>query len=369
MTVVVESSTDQVEAALNGGKFPIPPDVAADNAARSAKKEGKEPDPVAEAEKAILAEKAKPDAAKDDPDDIEGEDGLTPRQKREFTKSMLATIAKKHRAQREAEEFATNQFNSKTAAEQRAAELAKENAELKAKLTPPAAKDSELKTPVREDFKTDQEYWDAMVDYRVEKKLQVAEAAAAKQREEDYQTKVIETATARIVTARELQPDFDDVVNAIDARIPVFVAAHMQESEMIGELTYYFGQNPSELTRLDKFTRDLKEGTRAYGDAVRKQLVELGKIESKLTPFTAPKAEKADNAPEASQSKSTNGLKAEPETGSAPSKPRNQAPIITPLNGGSASQVDRDEADLTGTQVITRWQKKHGVTLTARKRH
>jgi len=203
----------------------------------------------------------------------------------------------------------------------------------------------------------------------VEKKLQVAEAQAAKQRDEDHQAEIIATATARIETARELVPDFNEKVASIDARIPVFVAAHMQESEMIGELTYYFADNPEELTRLDKFERGLKEGTRAYGEAIRKQLVELGKIESKLQPFAALNAGKdVDNARAAS--KSTNGAKAESEeTGSAPSKPRIQAPIITPLNGGSASQVERDEADLTGTQVITRWQKKHGVTLTARKRH
>jgi hypothetical protein len=364
--IVVESGTDQVEAALNGGKFPVPADVAADNARQAAKKEGKEPDPVIEAQKAIDAENAKKAEAKtEDTDDVEGDDGLTPRQKREFTKSMLATIAKKHRAQKEAEEFATSQFNSKTAAEQRASDLAKENAELKSKLAPPP-KEAELKVPAREDFKDDQTYWDAMVDYRVEKKLQVAEAAAAKQREAEYEAQVIATATERVNIAKELVPDFSERCAEIDTEIPLFVAAHMRESEMIGELTYYFATHADELPRLDKFTRGVKEGTRAYSDAVRKQLVELGKIESKLTPFAKAKA---DDAPEASQTKSTNGVKAEPETGSAPSKPRPQAPIITPLNGGSASQVERDEADLTGSQVITRWQKKHGVTLTARKRH
>ena len=130
MAIVVESSTDQVEAALNGGKFPVPADVSADNAARAAKAEGKE-----------VAEEAKPEAvdvakeaqkAVDEIDDTEGEDGLTPRQKREFTKSMLATIAKKHRAQREAEELATTEYNRGRLAEQRAEQLARENERLKA---------------------------------------------------------------------------------------------------------------------------------------------------------------------------------------------------------------------------------------------
>ena len=369
MAVVVESSTDQVEAALNGGKFPVPADVAADNAARAAKSaagKGDEspktevapkvdnPDPVKEAQKAA-----------DELDDVEGEDGLTPRQKREFTKSMLSTIAKKHRAQKEAEEFAASQYNQKTLAEQRAEQLARENADLKAKLAP-APKEPELKIPAREDFKTDQEYWDAIVDYRVEKKLQVSQAEAERERQAQHEAQVIATATERVTAARELVPDFEEVCASVTKEIPLFVAAHMRESELIGELTYFFGQNPSELDRLGKFTAGVREGTRAYSDAIRKQLVELGKIESKLTPFARAKVE---NASTASQSKPTDGTKAESANGSAPSKPRVQAPIIEPLNGGSASQVERDEADLTGSQVITRWQKKHGVTLTARKRH
>ncbi len=373
MATVVFDSQDQVEAALTGN-IPVPKGIAEDNARQAAKKEGKEvpaADPVTEIQKALDAEaKAKPAATPktDDADDIEGEDGLTPRQKREFTKSMLATIAKKHRAQKEAEEFATREYNQKTLAEQRAADLARENAELKAKLAP-ASKEPELKVPAREDFRDDQSYWDAMVDFRVEKKLQVQQAEDAQRREREHQEQIIATATARIEAARELVPDFNERVSAIDTPIPVFVAAHMQESDLIGELTLHFADHPEELTRLGKITAGIKEGTIAYNNAVRKQLVELGKIESKLQPFTKVKEAQVENASKASQKSPTDGTTPSDETGSAPSKPRNQAPIITPLNGGSASQVERDEADLTGSQIITRWQKKHGVTLTARKRH
>src|ERR1700760_1568832 len=93
MTVVVENAMDQVEAYTKGnGVFPVPPEVAADNAKQAAKTE----EPTKEEPKVeVKAEEPKPEVKAED-DDVEGEDGLTPRQKREFTKAMQATIGKKH---------------------------------------------------------------------------------------------------------------------------------------------------------------------------------------------------------------------------------------------------------------------------------
>ena len=71
--------------------------------------------PEAKAEPEVKTQPPTPD-----PDDIEGDDGLTPRQKREYTEQMQKTIGKKHRKQMEAEEFALAQYNEKTLAEQRA---------------------------------------------------------------------------------------------------------------------------------------------------------------------------------------------------------------------------------------------------------
>jgi hypothetical protein len=121
------------------------------------------------------------------------------------------------------------------------------------------------------------------------------------------------------------------------------------------------------LERLTKITEGVKENTPAFQKAVTKQLVELGKIESTLTPFV--KVEPEAKVEDGIKPSPPTGAKPESETGSTPSKPRVQAPIIAPLNGGSAAQVEKDEADMTGSQVITAWQKKHGVVLTARKRH
>jgi hypothetical protein len=361
MTTVVLDSKDLVES-VTTGTVPVPAGIAEDNA-RQAEKRGEKP---AEAKPAAKADEADPvkeaEAALANADDVEGEDGLTPRQRREYTAAMLKTIGKKHRAQKEAEELATRQYNDRVLAEQRAQEAERQLAEIKAK-TAPAPKVEEAKVPAREDFKDDQSYWDAMVDYRVDQRLRVAQAEAAQRRDEEHQAAIVAKATERVEKARELVPDFNEVVGAIDAPIPPYVANYMQESEMLGELSYYFGQHPEALTKLAKITEGVREGTRAYTEAVTKQLVALGKIESTLQPF-ASKAKVDTGEP-----LTKNGKEPSPETGTAPSKPRVQAPIIAPLNGGSASQVLKDEADMTGSQVITAWQKKHGVTLTARKRH
>lgn len=372
MTIVVENSADQVEAyANNKGVFPVPPEVTADNAAQAAKKttDGKKVEPVlTDAEKAALAPNK---AAKDDPDDIEGEDGLTPREKRDLTGKMQKAIAKRTKALREAEEFGTSQYNATKMAEQRATDLAAENAELKAQLKPVVATDDGLKEPQRADFKTDQEHWDAMVDFRVEKKLRIADAAREKAADEQRQAEIRAHAAAKIEKAIELVPDFKEVTAAAETIIPDFVVGYMQESDMFAELGYHFAKHPDVVEKLAKFTDGVKPGTAQFVKAVTRQLVELGKIESTLKPFARANAAKDDdeddeleNAPAAN-----NGTSRVEETGSSPSQPRKVAPIIRPLTAGSASQVQKDEADMNQHEALVAWQKKHGVKLTARKRH
>lgn len=383
MTIVVENGADQVEAySKNNGVFPVPPEVAADNAAQTAKKEGGDGKQAADTKgnsQANLAEgsngaaKVAEGAGKAaDPDDIEGEDGLTPREKKDLTAKMQKAIAKRTKALREAEEFGTSQYNSAKMAEQRAAELASENAALKAQLKPTVAStDDGLKEPQRADYKTDQEHWDAMVDYRVEKKLKVAEAAREKQADEQRQAEIRAHAAAKIDRAIELVPDFKEVTGAVDTIIPDFVVGYMQESDMFAELGYHFAKHPDVVERLAKFTDGVKPNTAQFVKAVTRQLVELGKIESTLKPFARMDDAKDDDEDlvETHAPAANNGKSRVEETGSSPSQPRKVAPIIRPLTAGSASQVQKDEADMDQHEALVAWQKKHGVKLTARKRH
>jgi hypothetical protein len=358
MTTVVESSTDQVEAALNHGVFPVPPEVAADNAARE-KKDAPKTEVKAEAK-----EEPKAEPKKDDADDIEGEDGLTPRQKREYTAQMLKTIGKNFAKRREAEDLAASNYNEKMLAEQRAERAERELADLKGKAVEESV---ELKEPVRADFKDDQSYWDAMVDYRVDRKMAAERAAAAKQEEAQSQEQMIETARSKVAAAIELVPDFEEVTAEVSTETPKWILDAMQSSDLFPELWYHLAGHPEVLGKLVGMTKGYRPGSIQFARAAQRQLVELGKIESTLQPFAKAKVK---NGEEPSH---RNGKpeKAEPsqETGSAPSKSRVTAPIIRPLDGGSAPQVAKDETDMNGSEVITAWQRKHGVSLTARKRH
>src|ERR1700743_215025 len=374
MTVVVENAMDQVEAYTKGnGVFPVPPEVAADNAKQEAKANGKtgdtdgtgQRDPGSqEVGKDAKTEPKVSEAVSEADDDKEGEDGLTPRQKREFTKAMQPTIGKKHRMQREAEEFAQSQYREAKMAEERAAKLEADLAALREQLKPAKSADGP-KEPDRKDFETDQAYWDAMVDYRVDKKLADQARASAKAEQERFIQEETAHALAKMDRAFEQGPeDFKEIYEGADMVLPNYVLEAIKTSDLMPELVYKLGTNPDLAEKIKAMTDGCPPGSARYARAAQRQLVEIGKIESTLTPFSKEKV-KSDNG----DTPSKTPAKASEETGSAPSKPRVQAPIIKPLSGGSASQVERDEADLTGSQALERWQKKHGVNLTARKRH
>lgn len=369
MTIQVLNSTDQAEA-ITTGVIPVPPEVQADNEAQAAKKEAaKNPEKAKEAKES----KARPELSKDelaamdnpdDPDNVEGEDGLTPRQKRIFTESMQKTIAKKHRQAKSAEELATRQYNEKVLAEQRAENLARELEAIRAKAKPPEPAVIEAKPPQRGDFETDDAYQDAVVDYKVDQRLKRQEAEQEARRQEQQQAEIMAQATARVERARELVPDWQETVNAISTEIPPHLGGYLEQSELLPELSYHLAKNPKEFARIVGYTEGLKEGSPAWQKAAARSLVDLGKIEATLSPFA--KAESAKTA----EAKASNG--AEPsttETGTAPSKPRVAAPIIRPLNTGSAPQTEKPEAEMSAIEARQAWEKKNGISLTARKRH
>src|SRR6185312_15563277 len=150
---------------------------------------------------------AKTDAKPDEAD--EDENGLTEEQRATFTENMKRTIGKKHAKQKAAEELAEAQFNEKVLALKRAETLERENARLKEQLTP-AKTQEEPKEPVRENYKTDKEYADALVDYRVEQKFKERDAEGHQQAVKDRQREVVTTFLGRVEKAREIVPDFDE---------------------------------------------------------------------------------------------------------------------------------------------------------------
>lgn len=291
----------------------------------------------------------------------EDENGLTEAQRAELTAKMQKAIGKKHRALKEAEEFAAAQYSERQLAENRAKLLEEELAALRTKANPAPDAPKAPEKPKRENFTTEYEYVDAMIQYGVDERLrQKAEedAAAAKEREVAER---LETAKGRIVRAIELVPDFVEVVNskAGDTILSPGISTYLEESEMVAELTYYLAKNPDVLVSLLKLSP-------------HSQLVKIGKIESNLSPFEPKAAPEAQNDTASSKEAPNGQAKPAPSanTDTSLSKPRGKAaPVITPLEGAGSAGISKDPKDMNIREHIEDFSKKNGLNLNARKRH
>ncbi|MDE2021001.1 MAG: hypothetical protein KGJ13_11745, partial [Patescibacteria group bacterium] len=223
MTVTVLDSTNLNAIVAEATGEPL--EVEKSEAKADEKLEDEKPEEKTEAKDEEKAE-AKDDEKKEetDPDDVEGEDGLTPRQKRDFTPRMLKTIGKKHRQMKEAEEFAAAQYNERKLAEQRAAELERQLAAAR----PQVEEQQQVqKEPQPDDFKTQKEYLDAVVDYKVAQQIAVRESQRA-------YADMINSAKSRINKAIELVPDYQAVIDKSgDIPVPPAISGYMQKSPMI----------------------------------------------------------------------------------------------------------------------------------------
>jgi hypothetical protein len=297
-----------------------------------------------EAKPEAKAAEAKPEA-EDDLDDVEGEDGLTARQKRELSAKMLKAIGKKHRQVKEAEEFAADQIRLARAAERRAEEAERELNKTRAATKP----EPEAVEPVRENFATETEYIDAKIQWGVDQGIAKREAERAESQRRS-------TVAAQLAKAAGLVPDFEAVTSA-NLNWPGPVAQYMRDSDMFAELGYYFAKRPAELEKIAAMHP-------------LKQLVAIGKIESTLQPFGS-RSPASDPEP-SGEKPETNGKGDKPapstDTGFSPSKARSDAPVIKPLNDGGQA-IDPEPSSMNTREMIQAYQKAKGINLTVRKRH
>jgi hypothetical protein len=342
MVMQVLDSKDQNEA-VTTGVIPVPKEVAEDNARLRGEKLPEETKPV---ETKPNGEKPETDA-----DDVEGDDGLTPRQKRELTKKMQTSIGKKHRQLKEAEEFAAAQYNEKRLAEQRIAEAEAEIQRLRTGNKQPTQPVNDgTDRPQPQNFTSQEEYEKAVIDWRVNEILKDRDRDAQKKAAEEASKAVADRAMAQLEHAREVVPDFAEVVEAAEVPVPPHIGVAMMESDLFAELGYYFAKNPQELERISALPQS-------------KGLIALGKIEAIIKPFEKSKTN-------GSKKPSQNGSSPSTETGASqtsPSKPRAAAPI-TPLSSTSTPQVDTVDGKSV-RQVISSWTREKNVDLLRRKRH
>jgi hypothetical protein len=209
-----------------------------------------------DADKSTSAAGAKP-AESDD----EGGDDLP--------EHVRKVIGKKHRLQKEAEEFARDQWRERQAADTRAEKLQRELEEERAKSRPAAVK---AKEPDPKDFATVAEYTDALVKYRVAETLKAERDQAEQQRQADEKAERERTFGQRIAAAKEKYPDFDTALKSIAGteldRVHNDVIEYMQESEFGADILYHLAKHPETLERFRKLSP-------------RGFIAQLGKLETK----------------------------------------------------------------------------------------
>ena len=163
---------------------------------------------------------------------------------------------------------------------------------------PEAQAPSELVRPSRDDYSDPAQYEDAFMAYAVEnakltakKEVESMTRAAKEQAERnDMENRVRaaqESYAQRVKATKAKYADFSEVAESPDVQIPRDVAHAILAAEDGPELQYYLGKNPDEATRLMSLP-------------VHLQLVELGKISTKLaTPASKPALSNAPPPPKA----------------------------------------------------------------------
>jgi hypothetical protein len=127
--------------------------------------------------------------------------------------------------------------------------------------------------PQRDDYVSDDEFIEALTDYKLDLKEKELLPKLHKQREEQQRQEQVKSVEKnfqqRINEARTKYRDFEEVVDNPDILLSTEIIESIKESDLSGDLLYYLGKNPAEAERLSYLS------ARAVGR-------ELGKLEVKL---------------------------------------------------------------------------------------
>lgn len=139
----------------------------------------------------------------------------------------------------------------------------------------PARPAEKAKPPVLSDFETQEDYLEAVAEYKIDSVL------ASKDAEKQKTKEVTDRATSwqtRLDTARAATPDYNEVMDAADIPVADHVADLLFEHELGANLAYHFAKNPDVLTKLN----DMSPAKAAF---------EIGKIGDKLGSTAQPSSE------------------------------------------------------------------------------
>lgn len=133
--------------------------------------------------------------------------------------------------------------------------------------------------PTKADFATDEDYFEALADYKAEQKVSAFREQSQAERAQEADAK--ETATKldlyreRVQQASDALPDYDAVVGASEVPAATHVLESILDSDVGPQLAYHLAKNPDVLERLNGMTPI---------QAAR----EIGRLETQVTANAAP---------------------------------------------------------------------------------
>jgi hypothetical protein len=243
-----------------------------------------------------------------------GKDGEQQPKKKPLVEELVRTRHERQSARRDAEEA-----NAKAARLE--AELADLRARMEANQAMPAPKDPDPK-PQRSQFVSDEDYQEALTDWKVDQKLAEQQREQQQARTEAFQQQLADNWTQRLELAKAELTDFDEVVGKSDIDMPNHLYVAIVESDMGPQLAYYLAQNPSE-------ARLLK------GMSQTSALRMLGKLEEQLA--------QASEKPASGKQQTATSAEKKPETTVERSK---APPPIEPLKDASGP-VEKPTSQMT----------------------
>lgn len=118
--------------------------------------------------------------------------------------------------------------------------------------------DAPPKRPDPKDFKTYDEYTEALTDWKVDEKLRKAEEKRQTEAKKSDFKKAQETKVQRyekgIEAAQEIYEDFDDVIEDYDGPLTIGMQQALLDSDMGPQVAYYIAQNPKVGEKMAKMT-------------------------------------------------------------------------------------------------------------------
>jgi hypothetical protein len=168
------------------------------------------------------------------------------------------------------------------AAEGEAERTRRENEDLRAKLAAASARAEPVKEeprPTRDKYASDDEYTDALGDWKANQAIAKREREHAEAQEKAAQAQLSKQWQAAQARAKAEIDDYEEVIKASDVQLPGHLHQAILESEVGPHMAYFFAKHPDEAKRFASMTPTTA-------------LRQLGKLEDRLLADDEPQPEK-----------------------------------------------------------------------------